>query len=198
VISVQVDQNNPDVVVAATFSKISGPGQVSGNFADAAQLGLLRSVDGGRTWASFTDGMSDDPREQALLGMKMSPGNGSRMYLTASSNTSYWSEDGGRSFLNSRRMAAFAFNPHDPDGLNLWGSSGGSVSESVDGGKTWTVKGEIPRFAEFGDWAPTDIEWSSQDPNVVYMPGPYARVLKSSDGGVTWRQVLSSAELPLD
>ena len=198
VISVQVDWDNPDVVVAATFSKISGPGQASGNFADAPQLGLLRSVDGGQTWSSSTDGMSDDPREMALLGMKTAPGNGSRMYLTASSNTSYWSEDGGRSFHSARRMAAFAFNPHEPTGLILLGSSGGSVSESVDGGRTWTPKGEIPDFSESEDWVPTNIEWGSQDPNVVYMSGPYAQVLKSTDGGATWRQVLSSAGLPLD
>ena len=128
VISVQVDQNNPDVIVAATFSKLSGPGQDHGNFEDAPQLGLLRSVDGGLSWSSFMSGMSDDPRERALLGMKTAPANGSRMFLTASSNTSYWSEDGGRSFHNARRIAAFAFDPHDPTGLYLLGSSGGTVS----------------------------------------------------------------------
>ena len=131
--------------------------------------------------------------------MKTAPANGSQMYLTASSNTSYWSEDGGRSFHSARRMAAFAFDPHDPSGLSMLGSSGGSVSESADGGKTWMPRGEIPGFSESpesNNWVPTDIEWSRQDPSVVYLAGPYARVLKSTDRGATWQQVLSSAALP--
>ena len=64
VISVQVDQNDSYVIVAATFSKLSGPGQDLGNFADAQQLGVLRSSDGGLSWSSFTEGMSDDPKDE--------------------------------------------------------------------------------------------------------------------------------------
>jgi photosystem II stability/assembly factor-like uncharacterized protein len=107
----------------------------------------------------------------------------------------------GRRALIPQREAygGFAFDPHDPSGLSMLGSSGGSVSGSADGGKTWMPRGEIPGFSESpesNDWVPTDIEWSRQYPSVVYLAGPYARVLKSTDRGATWQLVLSSAALP--
>jgi photosystem II stability/assembly factor-like uncharacterized protein len=78
-------------------------------------------------------------------------------------------------------------------------NSTGAIYKTTNSGKTWTFRGEIPSFPESPEssvWVPTDIEWSKQDPNLVYLAGPYARVLKSTDRGANWQQVLSSAALP--
>jgi photosystem II stability/assembly factor-like uncharacterized protein len=196
VAAVRVDQADPRVVLAATFSKLSAATGGAGNFASSTQHGVLRSVDGGMTWTGSVSGMNSDPREQALLFMEVSPTNALQVYVTASSNPSYWSADGGKTFNKSARMAALAFDPHDPSGLHLIGSSGESIKESRDGGKTWTTLSNTPGFVSVQLGVPTDFEWSRQDPKVIYMAGPYAAVHKTTDGGATWTQVLSPEKLP--
>lgn len=196
VITIHVDQKNPKVIFAATFSKLppqqSGPGQ----FQAAKQLGLLKSTDDGVTWRSIVQGMSADPREQALLAMEVSPTNALRIYATASSNTSYWSFDGGETFNKADRMTAFAFDPHDPTGLHMLASNGEFIKESKDGGKSWTVRSKTPGYVSFDKGVPTDIEWSRTNPSTVFLSGPYASVYKSSDGGAAWSQILSAEKLP--
>lgn len=196
VVAVRVDQSDPKVVIAATFSKLSAASGGAGNFASSVQHGVLRSVDGGMTWTSSVSGMNSDPREQALLFMEVASANALQVYVTASSNPSYWSADGGKTFNKAARMTALAFDPHDPSGLHLIGCSGDSIKESRDGGKTWKTLSKTPGFVSVGKGLPTDFEWSRQDPKVIYMSGPYAALYKTADGGATWSQVLSPEKLP--
>jgi hypothetical protein len=196
VVTVHVDQNTPKVIFAATFSKLQVQQSGPGNFQDARQLGLLKSTDGGVTWRSIVQGMSADPREQALLDMVVSPTNALRLYATASSNTSYWSSDGGETFNKAERMTAFAFDPHDPTGLHMLATNGELIKESKDGGRSWTAKSKTPGFVAFDKGVPTDIEWSRTNPNIVFLAGPYAGVYKSTDGGANWTQILSADRLP--
>jgi photosystem II stability/assembly factor-like uncharacterized protein len=196
VVTIHVDQKNPKVIFSATFSKLPTQQGGPGNFQAAKQLGLLKSTDGGVTWRSIVQGMSAEPREQALLAMGVSPTNALRLYATASSNTSYWSSDGGETFNKAERMAAFAFNPHDPTGLHMLASNGEFIKESKDGGRTWTSKSRTPSFVAFDKGDPTNIEWSRTNPNTVFLAGPYASVYKSMDSGTTWSQILSADKLP--
>ncbi len=191
---VRVDPRTPDVVVASTFAKLPSGG--AGNFAAAPQLGVLRSTDAGRTWVASTAGMSADPREQALLDLAIAPQNGARMFVTASSNRSYWSDDGGRTFQATRRVDIAAFDPHDAAGLRLLGANEGDIVESRDGGRTWTVRSRTPGYVSRERGQPTQIVWSLQDANHVFLSGPYAAVHESRDGGMTWTQILSAERLP--
>ena len=193
IIAIRLDQTNPDTVFAASFSKVSGG--CPGNFKDAKQLGLLKSTDGGLTWNSSVQGMSADPREQALLAMEISPNSPSRLYVTASSNTSYWSSDGGQTFHRAQRIPAFAFDPHDPTGLHMLACTKEFIKESIDGGQSWTVKAQPPGFVAFGTGAPTALVWSKTNPQTVFCAGPYALVFKSIDGGSSWDQILSTDRL---
>lgn len=188
-----IDQRNPQTIIGATFGKLSGQ---TGGFGGAKQIGVLRSVDGGRTWTSSLKGMTDDPREQGLLALDAAPQNASRVYVTASSNNSYWSADGGETFTKARRMAAFAFDPHDAAGLHMLACNGEFIQESRDGGMSWATKSRTPGFVAVDKGLPTHFAWSKTDPNVVYVAGPYASVFKSVDGGATWTQVLSAGKLP--
>jgi len=197
VITLHLDQKNSKVIIASTFSKLppqqGGPGQ----FDAVKQIGLLKSTDSGATWKSIIKGMSAEPREQALLNMQVSPTNAMRLYATASSNTSYWSSDGGETLNKAERMAAFAFNPHDPTGMHILGTGGEFVKESKDGGISWAVKSKTPSFVTFGRGDdPTDIEWSRTNPNTVFLAGAYASIYKTMDGGTTWSQILSANKLP--
>ena len=191
-----VDEQNPNIVLAGTFSKLPNTQSGAGNFGNLAQIGLLRSTDGGRTWTASTSGMTSDPREQALLAMKAAPRNGNRVYVTASSNRSYWSDDGGRTFHNATRMTTFAFDPQDATGLHMLGCNGASIMESRDGGATWTVKSPTPGFVAFERGVPTDIEWSRTNPNTVFLSANSATLYKSMDAGATWTQILSADRLP--
>jgi photosystem II stability/assembly factor-like uncharacterized protein len=192
--SLAIDEANPSVVVAGTFAKLARPGD-PGRF-DTPQIGVLRSTDGGGTWKASTAGMNEDPRERALLAMAIAPRNASRMFVTASSNQSYWSDDGGQTFHRTTRVATFAFDPHDSSGLHMIGVLGAGMGESVDGGKTWAAIGPTPGFVAFELGLPTDIEWSRLNRDVLYMAGPYATVFRSADSGRTWKQVLSAERLP--
>ncbi len=196
VVALAIDQRNPDTVFAATFSKL--PNQVSGpgNFGGLPQLGVLKSTDSGRTWSGSIRGMRADPREQALLAMQVSPRNASLLYVTASSNPSYWSADGGATFNNAERMMTFAYDPHDPTGMHMLGCSGESIKESRDGGRSWTVKSRTPGFVSIQQGAPTALRWSPASPNTVFLAGPYASLYRSTDGGTTWTQILSADRLP--
>lgn len=190
VTSVRASRNT---IVASTFSKLSTGGP--GNF-ETKQLGVLRSTDGGATWTASTQGMSADPREQALLGLDMAPRNPQRVFVTASSSRSYWSADGGVTFHATERAAAVAFDPHDPAGLHLLACMGDAIKESRDGGRTWTTIAKTPGFVSIQKGVPTRIAWSLKSPRTVFLAGPYASVHRSTDGGVTWTQILSGDRLP--
>ncbi len=196
IVDVRVSEQDPNVVIAASFSKlpnsVAGPGQ----FAGRPQLGVLRSTDAGRTWTSSTQGMNADPREQGLLDMEIAPQNAQRVFVTASSNRSYWSDDGGQSFHGINRLTAFAFDPHDPGGLHMLGSNGESIVESRDGGASWTKIASTPGFVTFMQGVPTHVEWSRTDPSHIFLAGPYAAVYESRNGGVDWTQILSADRLP--
>lgn len=193
VVAVRADERNPQVLLAATFAKLPGG---SGAIAEAAQRGVLRSTDGGRTWSASLAGLGPDPREQALLELGMAPRNGMRVFATASSNASYWSDDGGVTFHRVQRIAVFAFDPHDGAGRHLLGANDDAIVESRDGGRTWNRKAALPTaFSRQGN-PPSQLAWSRTNAAQVFLSGPRATVFASADGGATWRQILSAERLP--
>jgi photosystem II stability/assembly factor-like uncharacterized protein len=118
------------------------------------------------------------------------------MYVTASSNNGYWSDDGGQTFHRSARLEAFAFDPHDAAGLHLLGCSDMEIRESRDGGATWTTRGPLPAVFSREKGLPTAVVWSRSNPNTAFIAGPNASIFRSTDRGATWTQVLSADRLP--
>lgn len=195
VIVLKLDELNPDVVIAATFSKLPPVQAGPGAFGDLKQTGVLRSTDGGNTWKSSITGMTTNKNEQALLMMASAPTNGNNVYVTASANQGYYSTDGGVTFTKSTRLDTYAYDPHDPSGMHMLGASE-TIRESMDGGKTWTNKSPVPGLAVGSRAVPTDIEFGRITPGLVYLAGPNATLYRSSNGGSTWVQILSADKLP--
>ncbi len=122
----------------------------------------------------------------------------------------YRSRDGGQSWENmglerSEHIGRILVHPEDSNTIlvaaegPLW-SSGGErgVYRSTDGGSSWTQV-----LAVDENTGATDLEFHPDDPSVVYAAtyerrrtvwsfhagGPGSGIWKSSDGGVTWREV---------
>jgi photosystem II stability/assembly factor-like uncharacterized protein len=122
----------------------------------------------------------------------------------------YRSLDGGGSWENmgleaSEHIGKILIHPKDSDVLlvaaegPLW-SAGGErgVYRSGDGGETWTRVLEVDE-----DTGATDLEFDPGDPNTVYAAtyqrrrhvwgfmagGPGSGIYKSTDAGLTWREV---------
>jgi photosystem II stability/assembly factor-like uncharacterized protein len=146
-------------------------------YAASPQVGVLASVDGGRTWEVRTRRAgqafmgrilvdADDP--QHLVAPDMSAG-------------AVESRDGGRSWhsLGGAPGAMWvSWDPADPDHLVVTGSQ---AAQSRDGGRTWTPL-RTPAGAMLVELNPTD-------PRKMYaaaLEGTSATVWVSSNGGKTW------------
>ncbi len=122
----------------------------------------------------------------------------------------YKSTDGGSTWRNqgletSEHIGKILVRPDDPDIVlvaaegPLW-SEGGErgVYRSADGGASWTRTLELDEHT-----GATDLEFDPADPNTVYAAtyqrrrhiwgfmagGPGSGIHKSTDGGLTWREV---------
>ncbi len=205
VTGLRIDPDNPAVVYASTFGLLSAGGS---NYVDT-QFGVLKSSDGGATWAAMKTGMGPEPRQQALFRLDLSPQNPARL-IVALADTSYLlSGDGGATFTRpvspTSQQGIMRFDPTDPSGLRIVGLSqtGTQVVESLDGGNTWRPVGALPAdTANNGDPSrptgvrPSDLEISRQNARIMYLSGSHGSVYRTADGGATWTKILSSDTLP--
>ena len=133
-------------------------------FITYTDIGLFRSEDGGRSWASSTPGVPRDWR-----------------------NTTYWVV-----FDPAVRGRMWSVNSgtHDLPRPKMWRRTSvatyrGGVCRSEDGGKTW-----IPSNSGMDETAPTHILLdanSSANARTLYVAAFGRGVYKSTDGGKTWR-----------
>jgi photosystem II stability/assembly factor-like uncharacterized protein len=133
-------------------------------FITYADIGLMRSEDGGESWVSGN-----------AVGVPR-----------AWTNTTYWMEFDPA--VKGRVWAAMA-QLHDlprQRELNHWSSREGGVATSTDGGNTWTAAshGLPPTLS------PTHILLDAKSPaasRVLYIAAMGRGVFKSTDGGQNWR-----------
>lgn len=205
VTGLRIDPVDPLVVYASTFGLLSGGGS---NYLDP-QFGVLKSSDGGTTWASMKRGLGPELRHQAIFRMDLSPHDPRRLIVSVGDTSYYVSSNGADSFARSTSPTSQAgimqFDPTDATGRRIVGlsQSGTQIVESVDGGHAWRPIGLLPADTRNnGDPArptgvrPSDIEISHQDPRVMYLSGSHGSVYRTSDSGATWRRVLSAGNLP--
>lgn len=109
-----------------------------------------------------------------------------------------------------RRMYSVTAHPTDPS--VAWatftsdvGDGPGGLLRTTDGGRTWmTVEGGLSRVPSPSVEQRSRyfaVAVSQSDPNRLYTVDSgwsSGHILRSDDGGVTWRSVLDSAQLPVD
>jgi photosystem II stability/assembly factor-like uncharacterized protein len=199
-----VDPRNADnVLVAAQGPRVGGRGGVSPAVepAAAAERGVYRSTDGGRTWTRVlpTDGSSgasdvylDHRDPQMVFALLVAGGPGAPAAQPVSAGTgAYKSTDGGvtwqpingRGLPDGARISAFAV-ASGTHGRRLYavaavgggrGGAGRALYRSDDGGETWTLG--TRQLASAGGKMYAD----PQNPDVVYLMG--TAIYRSTDGG---------------
>jgi photosystem II stability/assembly factor-like uncharacterized protein len=205
VTNIRIDPDAPVVVYASTFGLLSGGGS---NYLDP-QFGVLKSIDGGATWASMKRGLGAELRHQAIFRMDLSPHDPRRLIISVGDTSYYLSLDGAQSFARpaspTSQTGIMQFDPTDATGRRIVGLSqaGTHIVESMDAGQSWRAIASLPPdMLNNGDPSrptgvrPSDIEISRQNPRVMYLSGSHGSVYRSPDGGATWRKVLSASTLP--
>ena len=178
--------------------------------------GVWKTDDNGTTWQSVFDGQGSysigevtiDPNDPEVIWVGTGENVSGRH--VAFGDGVYRSRDGGKSWQNmglaaSEHIGRILVDPRDSEVVlvaaegPLW-SSGGErgVYRTTDGGATWS---QVLGVSD--ETGATDIERDPENPDVLYAAtyqrrrkiwallsgGPESGIFKSSDGGMTWREV---------
>ena len=199
-------------------------GRLNEAYFGAVGGGLWKTVDGGDTWASVTDGqlksasvgavaVSETNPDLVFIGMGESAIRGNIM----PGDGVYRSRDAGRTwthvgFAESHAISKIRIHPTNPDivfvasfGKYSVPSQERGIYKSSDGGTTW--KRVLFRDDSTGG---IDISIDRANPNVMYASlwqafrrefqmssgGPGSGLFRSTDGGETWTEITRNAGLP--
>ena len=126
IMDVAVDPREPSTVYAAAFRATPSGGV------------LWKSLDGGQTWNTITDGLFDPftGRRYDVLRAVIDPVHSSIVYITTSGG-GFKSADGGETWTPTAR-AVMAVHPETTTTVYA-GSRGDGVFKSTDGGETWAA-----------------------------------------------------------
>jgi photosystem II stability/assembly factor-like uncharacterized protein len=156
---------------------------------------LLRSDDGGQTWADISP---DPPQGQGLyiLALAVAPGG---VLLAADGPRLLRSADGGQTWaVVSQDVFDFRSILVDPaDPRRAYSLSDRALYRSDDGGAHWTLAGQ-PGSSGNGFYG-AGFALAPSAPKTLYVLLPNAYVFRSDDGAATWRAVGTPprAELPV-
>lgn len=199
----------------------AGTGEANNSGDSQYGIGLLKSTDGGTTWA-LIPGPGNAFYRRAISKIVVSPTDPSLVYLTTTDfvengrgygDTGVWkSTDGGTSWTNTTASAGLtsfdpysdlAMDPTAPNTLyaaigNFLGSSANGVYKTTDGGTTWTVlAGGLPT-ANVGL---ISLALAPSAPGTLYASiatwdprvfGSLLGLYKTTDGGATWTQLTAA------
>ena len=183
------EQINQGLDVTAITSLAIDPTNVNIVYAGSAGGGIFKTTNGGETWTPTRTGLT----EGIYLDIKVDPGNPQTVYAANSSlqlggrGALFKSTDGGQSWTGFGPVAVFSvtLDPTNSSVIYLGTSLG--VIKTVTAG---------PPFEQtpLSTLAIVDIAVDPSDPAIVYAATRFARVVKSTDGGLTW--AVSSQGMP--
>ncbi|MEW5873005.1 MAG: hypothetical protein AB1894_27340 [Chloroflexota bacterium] len=192
-----IDPRNPEVLYVSTgiFDREAANSDPQQRIPGGE--GVLKSTDGGRTWARANQGMENlyvgslfmHPENPDIL----LAGTGNNQYYDG--NGVYISRDGGGSWehvLRDDNINAVEFAASDPQ--IAYAGSSAAIYRSQDGGGTWQrVAGGEQGWGPPGVRAgfPIDFQVDPRDPNRIFANEYGGGNFLSTDGGRTW--VVASA-----
>jgi photosystem II stability/assembly factor-like uncharacterized protein len=209
--AIMINPANGKEIVAPTFSAVrqsadgSGTGLSTGKNTSGAQLGILRTNDGGKTWSS-----SQLPGSPPIINGYFSERNFKNMFFVAFGTgqpVGYVSQDAGKTFKTTNFMDVVAYDPHDSQGFHAVGYSTTAgtptmpnlnLLHSTNGGLTWKAGGTLPKeITNLNDHKvrPSKIVWHPTDKNTLYMSGAGGHVWKTTDLGQSWTTLLNLKKL---
>ena len=198
------------------------PGDPETFYFGAVAGGVWKTTDGGASWVPLTDAtpissvgalaVAPSDRNVIYVGTGEAAPRGDMTY----GDGIYKSVDGGKTWshiglADTRQIGALVVDPHNPDvvlvaalGHAFGPNKERGVYRTTDGGKSWTKV--LYKDEETGA---IDVTFDPHDASIVYaalwqarrLPwnfssgGPGSGLYRSSDGGVTWKQ-LSGGGLP--
>lgn len=197
--------NSKEIVVFTMSAPKPQGGQRS--VEGAAQMGLLRSLDGGASWKAE----HPLPTNYEAVILHDVAKNFQNMFVTpfmqggGTGPKSFYSKDGGKTFAASSRYMDFVrFDPNNNNrllGYNWQSMQGPAVNrlfESLDGGATWKEFGTLPaEIKNIGDKKTliSEIVWHPTDKNTFFMTGASALIWKTTDNGQTWTKLADYTNL---
>ena len=189
---VWIDPRDPNVLYVSTGIFDREAGNSDPNLGLPGGAGVVKSTDGGRTWAPSNTGLGNlyvgtlfmHPRDPDVL----LAGTGNNQYYTGQGV--YFTSDGGASWhqtLSRENINSVEFALSDPN--IAYAGSADAVYRSEDGGATWDkVCGGPEGWGPPGVRAgfPIDFEVHPDDPNRIFANNYGGGNFLSTDGGRSW------------
>jgi photosystem II stability/assembly factor-like uncharacterized protein len=169
-VPVQVSTDAFDVMgLAASGGTLLASGHPPEGSSGPADLGLISSTDGGKTWTEVSLGGKVDFHRLVASGNVVTG-------ISASDDTLISSPDAGKTWTDLGKTTLFdiAINPKNQ--TQLLGTSNGGPMISTDGGATFTSLMSAPLIAL--------LAWTDDR---VYGAGIDGRIYVSTDSGQTWK-----------
>jgi photosystem II stability/assembly factor-like uncharacterized protein len=155
--------------------------------------GIVKSVDGGKSWNQVAEGLGTDCMNGCkLVLLRADPTIPGTIYAGTIDGRIYKSTDGGESWQNISgvwpvqevfsKITAIAISPEDSDQIFVGTPSG--VFRSTDGGENWGAKNHGMNAHLI-----TAMVIDPVDNSTLYVGTREAGAFKSTDGGTNWRSI---------
>jgi photosystem II stability/assembly factor-like uncharacterized protein len=184
---VQIDPSNPETVYAALWESREGPWENGVFNGDGG--GILKSVDGGKTWKQLTKGL---PPGIVQANIALAPSAPKTLFAAVRTKTIgklYRSDDGGETWsgttddprpglgIGGRDLPVVPFDPKNPQIVYLasivcW--------KSTDGGKTWDGWRGAPGGDDY-----QNVWINPNNPDIILLGSDQGAIV-TVNGGKTW------------
>ena len=158
-----------------------------------AQGGVFKSNDQGLTWAPIQTISSPLPQKESIEGINVTtivsdPQDNNAIYVGSETRGLFYSYDGGIGWnqfatFNTGHVRSIAVHPQNK--CTIFASINNRILQSNDCSRTWQQVYFDPRT----DAIIYTLAIDNFDPMIMYAGTGYGDVLKSEDGGMSWRTV---------